>query len=104
MTSALIGIYAQFTGRGPERAFTFHHGNVLVTVMRGVLTPAGRSLATQGATELLDEVRRGIRTTMEADFRLAVERLTGQPVLAFLGGNSIEPDVSAEIFLLGGSL
>jgi uncharacterized protein YbcI len=37
---------------------------------------------------------------MEADFRAAVERLTGRKVLAFLSGHQIEPDVAAAIFIL----
>ncbi len=39
---------------------------------------------------------------MEADFRAAVERITGQKVLAFIGGNHIDPDVAAELFILDG--
>jgi hypothetical protein len=37
---------------------------------------------------------------MEADFRAAVERITGRRVLAFISGNHIEPDVAAEVFIL----
>jgi hypothetical protein len=36
---------------------------------------------------------------MEADFREAVERLTGRKVLAFISGNHIDPDIAAELFV-----
>jgi len=39
---------------------------------------------------------------MEADFRAAVERTTGQKVLAFISGNHTDPGVAAELFILDG--
>ncbi len=39
---------------------------------------------------------------MEADFREAVERLTGRSVLAFISGNNLDPDIAAELFVLDG--
>ena len=45
ITSALVGIHTESLGRGPTSASTFHHGNVLVTLMHGVLTNAEKSLA-----------------------------------------------------------
>lgn len=41
---------------------------------------------------------------MEADFREAVERLTGRGVLAFISGNHIGPDIAAELFILDAPL
>jgi hypothetical protein len=35
-----------------------------------------------------------------ADFRAAVERLTGRKVLAFISGNHMEPDIAAELFTI----
>ena len=40
LTSALIGIQTAHLGRGPKAASTFHHGNVVVTLMHDVMTPA----------------------------------------------------------------
>jgi uncharacterized protein YbcI len=45
ITSALVGIHTEHVGRGPTNASTFHHGNVLVTLMHGVVTNAEKSLA-----------------------------------------------------------
>ena len=45
ITSALVGIHTEHLGRGPKRAPTFQYGNVLVTLMYEVLTPAEKSLA-----------------------------------------------------------
>jgi len=104
VTSALVGIYTEQLGRGPRSASTFHHGNVLVTLMHDVLTVAEKSLARSGRTDTLGHIRQLFQATMEADFREAVERVTGRRVLAFISGYSIDPDVAAEVFILDASL
>ncbi|HYB25068.1 MAG TPA: Na-translocating system protein MpsC family protein [Solirubrobacteraceae bacterium] len=103
ITSALVGIHHEYLGRGPETASTFHHGNVLVTLMHEVLTHAEKSLTQNGQSGAVDHIRRLFQETMEADFREAVERLTGRKVLAFISGNHIDPDIATELFILDGT-
>jgi uncharacterized protein YbcI len=102
VTSALVGIHTEYLGRGPRTASTFHHGNVLVTLMHEVLTPGERSLTQHDQTEAVERIRTLFQRTMEADFREAVERLTGRKVLAFISGNHLDPDIAAELFILDG--
>lgn len=100
LTSALVGIHNECVGRGPRTATTFHHGNVIVTLMYDVLTAAERSLATRHQTDALQRLRHLLQQTMEADFRAAVERLTERRVVAFISGNQLDPDIAAEVFIL----
>jgi uncharacterized protein YbcI len=100
VTSALVGIHTEYLGRGPRSASTFHYGNVLVTLMHDVLTHAERSLTRRKQTEAVNNIRHLFQETMEADFRAAVERLTGRRVTAFISGNHLDPDVAAEVFIL----
>ncbi len=100
ITSALVGIHTEYLGRGPKTASTFHYGEVLVTLMHDVLTPAERSLTRSDQTDAVTQIRHLFQATMEDDFRAAVERLTGRKVLAFISGNHIDPDISAELFIL----
>jgi uncharacterized protein YbcI len=100
VTSALVGIHTQHLGRGPRTASTFHHGNVLVTLMRDVLTHAEQSLTRNSQGDAVSNIRHLFQATMEGDFRAAVERLTGRRVLAFISGNHLDPDVAAELFVL----
>jgi uncharacterized protein YbcI len=104
ITSALVGIHTEYLGRGPKRASTFHYGNVLVTLMYEVLTPTEKSLADGNRREAVSHIRKLYRETMEADFREAVERLTGRKVLAFISGNHFDPDIAAELFILDSPL
>jgi uncharacterized protein YbcI len=77
-------------------------GTVLVTLMHEVLTHAEKSLTETGQIDAFSNIRHLFQETMEADFREAVERLTGRKVLAFISGNHIEPDIAAELFILDG--
>jgi uncharacterized protein YbcI len=100
VTSALVGVHTDHLGRGPRTASTFHQGNVLVTLMYEVLTPAERTLARNAHTDAVAQTRHLFQMTMETEFRAAVERLTGRKVVAFISGNQFSPDVAAEIFIL----
>jgi uncharacterized protein YbcI len=100
VTSALVGIHTEYLGRGPRTASTFHHGNVLVTLMHDVLTRAEKTLVENNHTDAVNQMRYRFQQTMEADFCAAVERLTGRKVQAFISGNNTEPDLAAEVFVL----
>lgn len=100
VTRALVGIHADHLGKGPTSATTFHHRDVIVTLMHDVLTPAERSLVASGSHEAVSQIRHLFQQAMEPDFRAAVERLTGRKVRAFLSGNQLYPDIAAELFIL----
>jgi uncharacterized protein YbcI len=100
VTSALVGIHNEHLGRGPTTASTFHYRNVVVTLMHDVLTHAERSLGRTGRADAIRNVRGLFQTAMEPEFRAAVERLTGRRVVAFIGGNEVDPDIAAEVFVL----
>jgi len=100
ITIALVGIHTDYLGRGPTNASTFHHGNVLVILMHGVLTNAEKSLAKTDHAPVVKNIRQLLHQTLEADARAAVERLTGHKVVAFISGNHLDPDIAADLFIL----
>jgi uncharacterized protein YbcI len=100
ITSALVGIHNRYLGRGPRSASTFYHDNVVVTLMYGVLTRAEKTLSETNRGEAVSQMRHLFQQTMDADFRAAVERLTGRKVVAFISGNDLDPDVAGEVFVL----
>jgi uncharacterized protein YbcI len=104
VTSALVGIHNEHLGRGPKSASTFHHGNVIVTLMHDVMTPAERTLARSGNGPAVTNMRHLFQETMQSDFNAAVKRLTGLEVVAFISGNHIEPDMAAEVFVMDRTL
>ena len=104
VTRALVKIQASHLGRGPANASTFHHDNVLVTLMHDVLSQAEKILGHNGQHTSVIDWRETLQTTLEADFRAAVERLTGRAVIAFISANHLDPDVAAEMFILDAPL
>jgi uncharacterized protein YbcI len=100
ITSAIVGIHNEYLGRGPRTASTFYHGNVIVTLLHDVLTRAEKSLTGSNRSDEVTNIRHLFQQTMEADFRDAVERLSGRKVTAFISGNRIAPDIAAELFIL----
>ncbi len=104
ITSSLVGIQNAYLGRGPTKASTFHHGNVVVTIMHEVMTPAERTLAKTNKGGDVIHMRHLFQETMSADFTEVVERLTGCRVVAFISGNNVNPDVAAETFILDAAL
>lgn len=100
VTSALVGIHTKYLGRGPRTASTFHHNNVLVTLMYDMLTHAERTLVEHGQGETVSAMRHRFQETMREDFCVAVERLTGRRVTAFISGNQVDQDIATELFVL----
>ncbi len=100
VTSALVGIQNEHVGRGPQKASTFHHGNVVVTLMHDVMTPAERTLARTGNAPAVANMRHLLQETMQREFNAAIERLSGRKVVAFISGNHADPDMAAEVFVL----
>src|SRR5436305_8043779 len=86
VTSALVGIHTQHLGRGPTTASTFHYRNVLVTLMHDVLTHAERALGRGDQIDSVRHIRRLFQSSMEPEFREAVERLKGRRVIEFISG------------------
>ena len=100
VTSALVGIHTEYLGRGPRTASTFHHGNVIVTLMYDVLTRAEKTLVENNHQDAVNQMRHRFQQTMEAEFRTAIERLTSRKVTAFISGNTMDPALAAEVFIL----
>ena len=100
ITSAIVGIQNEYLGRGPRTASTFHHGNVIVTLMHDVLNRAEKEIAKAARRGFMPSIRQLYQETMEPDFVAAVERLTGRTVVAFISGNHADPDIATELFVL----
>lgn len=104
ITSALVGIHHRYLGRGPTSASTWHHDNVVVTLMYGVLTLAEQSLAQTPHADAVASMRSAFQGVMAEEFAAAVERLTGRKMVVFVSGNNVESGVISEVFVLDANL
>jgi uncharacterized protein YbcI len=103
VTSAIVGIHTNHLGRGPSSASTVHNENVVLVMMRDVMTQVEKALSRSGNGHAVSNMRHLYQQTMAEDFKAAVERLTGREVVAFISGNHVDPDIAVELFILDGA-
>ena len=100
ISQAIVRIHAEHYGKGATQAKTYVWDNLVVTVLRDVLTTAERTLVDVDRVETVRELRMTFQHTMEQTFRAAVERLTGRRVHSFMSQIDPEHGLGIEVFLL----
>src|SRR4051794_1703905 len=102
IADAVVTSHRRHIGRGAARAQALYRNDVVVVVMRDVLTQAELTLVEAGRKEAVLALRRQLQHAMRAELVSAVEQLTGREVEACMSTASVEPDVVAEVFVLDG--
>ncbi len=100
LSTAIVGIFKEYVGRGPTRARVLIVENVVIATLSDTLTKAERSLVASGDGETVRSTRRLFQEAMREDLVRAVELVVGRKVVAFLSDNHLDPDLAAEIFVL----
>ncbi len=100
ISNAVVHLLSEYTGRGPTRARTHIHEDLVTIVLRDTLTKGERSLVAAGKTDVVLTTRKAYQNAMKADLISAVERCSGRKVDAFLSENHIDPDIAIESFVL----
>lgn len=100
VSNAIVGLFHDYTGRGPTRARTTVREDLIVCVLGDTLTRSEHSLVAAGEVRLVLEERAAFQRLIRAEAISAVESLTGRTVTAFMGSNHIDPDLSVETFVL----
>jgi uncharacterized protein YbcI len=100
ISQAIVRIHAEHYGKGATQAKTYVWDNLVVTVLRDVLTTAERTLVEVGRADTVRDVRATFQDTMARTFRAAVERLTGRRVHSFM--SQVDPlnGMGVEVFVL----
>jgi uncharacterized protein YbcI len=102
ISNMVVSVYADHLGRGPTKARTFITEGVITCLLEDTLTRAERKLVESGRTSPVLEVRSTIQETMRDELAGGVEELSGKQVRAIIAGTEVEPDISTQIFVLGG--
>jgi uncharacterized protein YbcI len=101
LSNAMVGLYKELFGRGPQRATTHFAGpDTVVVTLRGSLTQAERNLVALGENQRLRDARMFFQSATEQQFRETVEGIVGRRVVGFVSGIDVAQDVSAEVFYL----
>jgi uncharacterized protein YbcI len=100
ITRAVVGVFRDYTGRGPTKARTFLNEDLVHVLLEDTMTTAERQLAEGGEEEFVLALRHKFQTTMRDDLVSVVEQLGGRKVIAFMSDNTLEPDMALESFVL----
>jgi uncharacterized protein YbcI len=96
----IVRLHANLYGRGPTKAKTYVTDTYILCLLEDVFTPAERTLVDAGSAEQVWSTRRAFQEAVADKFIAIVESASDRSVRAFMSQVSIEPDLSAEIFVL----
>lgn len=93
-------IHAEHYGKGATQAKTYAWDDVVICVLRDVLTTAERTLVAVERPEAVLAMRSTFQRTMAATFTAAVEQVTGRHVASFM--SQVDPihGYGVEVFVL----
>jgi uncharacterized protein YbcI len=100
ISQAIVRIHAEHYGKGATQAKTYAWDNLLVTVLRDVLTVAERTLVDVGRVDTVRDLRTTFQFTMEQTFCAAIEGLTGRRVHSFMSQVDPANGLGVEVFVL----
>jgi uncharacterized protein YbcI len=100
ISRAMVRLYKNQFGRGPTKARTHIHGDLVVCTLEDSRTPVERRLAEMGEHQRLRDIRMFFQHATEDQFKAVIEAETGRKVRAFVSGMDTTEDISAEVFYL----
>jgi uncharacterized protein YbcI len=93
-------MYLDKFGKGPLRADTFIHGDLVVTLLHSVYTLGEKATIAAGKQDSVRATRMLWRHSINPLFRASVARVTGREVLVDISGFALEHDMASEVFVL----
>ena len=100
ISQAIVRIHAEHYGKGATQAKTYVWDNLVVCVLRDVLTVAERTLIDADRADTVRDVRTMFQSSLERTFRTAIERLTGRRVHSFMSQVDPQNGLGVEVFVL----
>ncbi len=102
ISTAIVMLMREYTGRGPMKAHTTIRGNVVLVMLEQTLTKGEQVLVKKGRSENVLALRREYQEAMREESSQKVAELTGRGVTAMMSANHLAPDLGAEIYVLDG--
>ena len=100
ISNALSKLHRDYYGRGPDTVRTLIGHDHVITFLEDLYIPVERTLLDAGEVAAVVETRLAFQRAMKNQFTAVVEEATGRRVRAFLSQVHVDPDISAEIFVL----
>jgi uncharacterized protein YbcI len=97
----VAGVFRRAWGRGPAKTTAHWAGpDMLVVLLANGHTDAEKTMRAAGHIQELLGGRHLLQTIIEDDLKAGVERILGRTVKTTLSATRLDPDLSAEIFVL----
>ena len=96
----IVQLHANLYGRGPTKAKTYVHDDYILCLLEDVFTPAERTLIKAGQDDQVQSTRHAFQLAVADQFIETVERASERSVRAFMSTVHIDPEISAELFML----
>jgi uncharacterized protein YbcI len=104
LSAGISRVFSERWGRGPRKCRVHWAGDdVLLVLLEDGHTQSERTLRGAGHVQEILSCRRALQRIVEDDMRRLVAQTTGREVDAVLSATRLEPDLSAEIFVLAPS-
>jgi uncharacterized protein YbcI len=100
ISGRIAALYREHYGQGPEKIKTYIQDDTVLCVLRGGATQFEKTLSTTGDEATVRAVRSAFQELLANPFTVAIQELTGRRVEAYFSGNSHDPDISVEVFVL----
>jgi uncharacterized protein YbcI len=98
----VAAVFRRAWGRGPVKTTAHWAGpSALVVLLENGHTDAEKTMRAAGHIQELLGGRHLLQVIVEDDVKACVERILGRHVETMLSATRLDPDLSAEIFLLG---
>jgi uncharacterized protein YbcI len=102
ISTAIVRMLREYTGRGPTKAQTTIRDNVVLVMLEQALSKGERVLVQKGRGENVLALRHEYQEAMRDESSDKVAELTGRRVTAMMSANHLDPDLAAEIYVLDG--
>lgn len=100
ISTEAVQLLREYTGRGPTKAKTLIHDDLVVLTVADTMLKAEKTLIADGKTDLVMNLRQQFQRTMRDDLCAIVERHVDRKVIAFMSDNHVDPDMAVEVFIL----
>ncbi|HEX8648437.1 MAG TPA: DUF2294 domain-containing protein [Thermoleophilaceae bacterium] len=96
----LVQLHKEYYGKGPTKAKTYLHDDLVVVILRGGFTRVEETLLREGRGDAVIEQRMEFQEVMRERFTEVIQEELGREVVAFMSGSHQDPDLIAEVFVL----
>ena len=103
ISTAIVKLMRDYTGRGPMKARTTIRDNVVLVMLEQTLTKGEQVLVHKGRGEIVLGLRHEFQEAMREESSEKIAQLTGREVIAMMSANHLDPDLAAEIYVLDGA-